>query len=110
MTRNCACILWILRDKSCYTTSIWEISGKDRGAQWMRAGWFLDCLIWRRGCGDKSMSWNYRVVREKQSTGDYWYGVYTIYYDENGKPNGQSRPYAAVVGETMDEIRDCFAK
>lgn len=31
------------------------------------------------------MSWNYRVMKRENSSGEYDYGIYEVYYDENGK-------------------------
>ena len=50
-------------------------------------------------------TWNYRVMRQKTPDG-WWYGVFTMYYD----PMGHSRAEAAVVGETLAELRDCLKK
>lgn len=30
------------------------------------------------------MSWNYRVMKRKNESGDYDFGVHEVYYDENG--------------------------
>ena len=55
------------------------------------------------------MSWNYRVLREKTPDG-YWYGIHTVYYDKNGKPDGHSLEKAGVGGDSMEDVRSCFQK
>lgn len=54
------------------------------------------------------MSWNYRVMREKTPDNEYWYGIFTVYYDENSKPDGHSLEKAGVGGDSMEEVRSCF--
>ena len=51
------------------------------------------------------MVWNYRVMRQKTPDG-WWYGIFSMYYD----PMGASETEAPVVGETLDELRDCLKK
>lgn len=31
------------------------------------------------------MSWNYRVMKKKNKSGEYEFGIYEVYYDETGK-------------------------
>lgn len=31
------------------------------------------------------MSWNYRVMKREISEGEFEYGIYEVYYNENGK-------------------------
>ena len=31
------------------------------------------------------MSWNYSVMRNEISNGQFEYGIYEVYYDENGE-------------------------
>lgn len=30
------------------------------------------------------MSWNYRVMKRKNESGEYEFGIYEVYYDKNG--------------------------
>jgi hypothetical protein len=30
------------------------------------------------------MSWNYRIMKRKNETGEYEFGIYEVYYDEKG--------------------------
>ncbi|MET3878841.1 hypothetical protein [Chitinophaga sp. OAE865] len=30
------------------------------------------------------MSWNYRVMKRKNKSGEYEFGIYEVYYDEEG--------------------------
>ena len=34
------------------------------------------------------MSWNYRVMKKRKSSGEYEYGIYEVYYDDNGNIKG----------------------
>ena len=31
------------------------------------------------------MTWNYRVMKRKNEAGEYDFGIYEVFYDENGK-------------------------
>ena len=31
------------------------------------------------------MTWNYRVLKRKNETGEYDFGIYEAFYDDNGK-------------------------
>jgi hypothetical protein len=31
------------------------------------------------------MSWNYRVMKRKNDSGEYDFGIYEVYYDDNGE-------------------------
>lgn len=31
------------------------------------------------------MTWNYRVMKRKNESGEYDFGIYEVFYDENGK-------------------------
>lgn len=31
------------------------------------------------------MSWNYRIMKRKNSQGEFEYGIYEVYYDDQGK-------------------------
>lgn len=50
------------------------------------------------------MSFNYRIVRDKDPTGDVFYGIYTVYYDKFGKPNGISDT-PIIIGADIEELK-----
>jgi hypothetical protein len=33
------------------------------------------------------MHWNYRVMKRKNESGEYEFGIYEVYYDDEGKVN-----------------------
>ncbi|BDD05593.1 hypothetical protein [Aureibacter tunicatorum] len=37
------------------------------------------------------MSWNYRVLKRRNSDGDFEFGIYEVYYDENGNVKGWTK-------------------
>lgn len=49
------------------------------------------------------MSWNYRVVKRKYETYDY-YGMYEVYYDTSGNVVGMSADPIAASGFTIDDV------
>lgn len=47
------------------------------------------------------MTWNYRVVRTPQH-----FGVYEVYYDEEGRPIARSEHPVAPTSEDLDGLRE----
>ena len=50
------------------------------------------------------MSWNHRVLAMEIEC-ELYYGIYEVYYDENGKPNGYSEKPVTVAGDTIDNLK-----
>jgi hypothetical protein len=52
-----------------------------------------------------TMSWNYRIVRQRDKTSrnGWWYQVCEVYYNAKGQP--ESFCAASLAGET---IKECF--
>jgi hypothetical protein len=50
------------------------------------------------------MSFNYRVVRDKDPDGEVFYGLYTVYYDKFGAPNGIS-DMPIIIGDSIEELK-----
>lgn len=48
--------------------------------------------------------WNHRVIRTKESTGDYAYGVAEVYYTKGGRINGWTDS-VAPYGNDMKDLR-----
>jgi hypothetical protein len=46
------------------------------------------------------MTWNYRVVNNKGN-----FGIYEVYYDENGNANAWSQDPMEPYGESLEELR-----
>lgn len=66
-------------------------------------------------CSRNKMSWNYRILKhvdkppksleKNYPNGVVWYGMHSVYYDENKKSNGCSGTISQLIGETPDELR-----
>ena len=51
--------------------------------------------------------WNYRVIKSvEEKTGDEWFEIHEVYYDQLGKPMGYTS--ATVGSESLDEIKEVF--
>lgn len=55
------------------------------------------------------MSWNYRVMRREftNSAGEVEeeFGIYEVYYDENGNPNGWAKEPRGITAESPEGLR-----
>jgi hypothetical protein len=47
------------------------------------------------------MSWNLRVIKNNE-TG--WFGIYEVYYDQDGKPSSWTEEPVCPAGEDYDEL------
>ena len=62
------------------------------------------------------MSWNYRIikryqdVRYGQGKRDWFYGVYEVYYNKDGKITAISEEPIAPVGNHFEELRGEVSK
>ena len=63
------------------------------------------------------MTWNHRVIRRKYDTGEVYYAIHEVYYDESGKPNGVTALPVGVFEDsiddlaiTIDRLRECLSK
>ena len=50
------------------------------------------------------MSWNYRVMRKEISNGQFEYGIYEVYYDENGEIKNYTENSLTPVCETKSDL------
>ena len=54
------------------------------------------------------MNWNYRVIRHHNShtggTGDVWFAVHEVYYDESDNPVSITERPVAPQGQTLEEV------
>ena len=51
------------------------------------------------------MGWNYRILAKICSNDEVSFGVYSVYYDENGKPDGYSANPVEMSAEDIEYIR-----
>jgi hypothetical protein len=58
--------------------------------------------------GVNMSSWNYRVMRHsaRNSSGQEWFAIHEVFYDDNGTPYAASEEACAAFGETSDELFD----
>lgn len=50
------------------------------------------------------MTWNYRIIAV-DSGGEIEYGIYEVYYDEEGNPESYTENAVPCVGNSIDEMR-----
>lgn len=48
--------------------------------------------------------WNYRIVKVAVDEINDEFGVYEVYYDDDGKPNARTMEPAGITGDTKEEI------
>lgn len=51
------------------------------------------------------MTWNCRVVVQKDTNGDDYFGIHEIYYSEDGKPTSRTVKPVASFGDTLDALK-----
>lgn len=51
------------------------------------------------------MTWNYRIMKRKNSEGDYDFGIYEVYYDDNGKVKGWTEDSMTPVCSSSDDLK-----
>lgn len=51
------------------------------------------------------MTWNYRVMKRKNSGGEFEFGIYEVYYDENGKVKGWTEDSMTPVCSSSDDLK-----
>jgi len=49
--------------------------------------------------------WNHRVMHRKVS-GEDWYEIHEVYYDNYNKPDGWTKESVAPGGETIEELKE----
>ena len=61
------------------------------------------------------MSWNYRVIKHKNTKesihageNEYWYGIHECYYNEDDKIWGWTEDSIRPFGDTLEEITDAL--
>ena len=54
-----------------------------------------------------SFSWNYRVVKHVDDTGDDYYQLHSVFYADR-KVHGCSEQVTAPFGETVEDLWDDF--
>ena len=55
------------------------------------------------------MSWNHRVIRQRQPDGSEWLGIHQVFYNDDGSSAGYTEQAMPVSGETLDELGQTLA-
>ena len=63
------------------------------------------------------MTWNHRVIKRKYDTGETYYAVHEVYYDDSGKPSSVTVLPVGIFEDTIDDLaitidrlRECLSK
>ena len=63
------------------------------------------------------MTWNHRVIRRRYETGEEYFAIHEVYYDNDGKPSSVTTLPVAIFEDsindlaiTIDHIRECLDK
>lgn len=50
------------------------------------------------------MTWNHRVISRKYETGETYYAIHEVYYDESGEPYSVTAMPSAIMEESVEDI------
>lgn len=63
------------------------------------------------------MTWNHRVIKRKYDTGEVFFAIHEVFYDDAGKPTQCTVMPSAILEDsiddlaiTIDRIRECLSK
>jgi hypothetical protein len=51
------------------------------------------------------MTWSYRILKRKTETGDAYYALHEVYYDDKHKAWGCTQDPKRIIGDTPKEVR-----
>ncbi len=51
------------------------------------------------------MSWNYRIMKREISENEFEFGIYEVYYNENGKINGWTEESIVPVVDNKEGLK-----
>lgn len=51
------------------------------------------------------MTWNHRVMRHVAPSGEEFFAIHEVFYDDDGTPKGYTADAISVSGEDMDSLR-----
>jgi len=52
------------------------------------------------------MSWNYRIMKREISENEFEFGIYEVYYNENGKINGWTEESIVPVVDNKEGLKN----
>ncbi len=50
------------------------------------------------------MTWNYRIMKRKDEIGEYEFGIYEVYYDENGNVSCWTEKSLIPTNTTAEDL------
>ena len=50
------------------------------------------------------MTWNYRIIKRKNSEGGFEFGIYEVFFDENGKVSGYTQESLTPVCSSSEDL------
>ncbi len=51
------------------------------------------------------MTWNYRIMKKKNSAGEFEFGIHEVYYDEEGKMSSCTLKSLTPVCSTAEDLK-----
>lgn len=51
------------------------------------------------------MSWNYRIMKRKTSESDFEFGIYEVYYNEDGSVSGHTENSLTPVVDNLEGLK-----
>ena len=52
-------------------------------------------------------TWNHRVIKREYDNGDFWYGIYEVYY-EGDKIHSCTKDPEDVTGESLKDLEEYY--
>ena len=49
--------------------------------------------------------WNYRIMKRKNNQGKFDFGIYEVFYDDNGKVQSWTKDSLTPVSESEEELK-----
>lgn len=51
------------------------------------------------------MTWNYRVMRREVAPGEFEYGIYEVYYDDEGNVSGYTKNSMTPTVDSVEDLK-----
>ena len=56
------------------------------------------------------MTWNHRVIKRKYETGEEYFAIHEVYYDDDGKPTQVTALPVSIFEDNMDDLANTLAR
>ena len=53
-------------------------------------------------------TWNHRIVKDKYDNGEIYYGIYEVFYDKGGEPDGYTEKPMDVTGDSLEDLKEYY--